>query len=65
MKALRNQLFLPLNFEVLIDENDPVWKLVEICDTLDYTRLYDVYLRHWRLIDPAILFEILVFENMN
>ena len=65
MKALRTQLFLPLNFEVLIDENDPVWKLVEICDTLDYTRLYDVYLRHWRLIDPAILFEILVFENMN
>lgn len=43
MKVLRNQLFLPLNFEVLIDENDPVRKLTEICDTLDYTKLYDVY----------------------
>ena len=65
MKVLRNQLVLPLNFEVLIDENDPVRKLTEICDTLDYTKLYDVYLRHWRSIDPAIMFEILVFANMN
>ena len=65
MKVLRNQLFLPLNFEVLIDENDPVRKLTEICDTLDYTKLYDVYLRHWRSIDPAIMFVILVFANMN
>ena len=65
MKVLRNQLVLPLNFEILIDENDPVWKLTEICDTLDYTRLYDEYLRHWRIIDPVIVFEILVFAYMN
>ena len=65
MKVLRNQLVLPLNFEILIDENDPVWKLTEICDTLDYTRLYDEYLRHWRVIDPVVLFEILVFAYMN
>ena len=65
MKVLRNQLVLPLNFEILIDENDPVWKLTEICDTLDYTRLYDAYLRHWRIIDPVVLFEILVFAYMN
>ena len=65
MKVLRNQLVLPLNFEILIDENDPVWKLTEICDGLDYTRLYDEYLRHWRIIDPVILFEILVFAYMN
>ena len=49
MKVLRNQLVLPLNFEILIDENDPVWKLTEICDGLDYTRLYNEYLRHWRI----------------
>ena len=48
MKVLRNQLVLPLNFEILIDENDPVWKLTEICDGLDYTRLYNEYLRHLR-----------------
>ncbi len=65
MKVLRNQLVLPLNFEILIDENDPVWKLTEICDGLDYTRLYDEYLRHWRIINPVILFEILVFAYMN
>ena len=65
MKVLRNQLVLPLNFEILIDENDPVWKLTEICDGLDYTRLYDEYLRHWRTINPVILFEILVFAYMN
>ena len=65
MKVLRNQLVLPLNFEFLSDENDPVWKLTEICDTLDYTRMYDEYLRHWRVIDPVVLFEILVFAYMN
>ena len=65
MKVLRNQLVLPLNFEIIINKNDPVWKLTEICDTLDYTRLYDEYLRHWRMIDPVVLFEILVFAYMN
>lgn len=65
MMTKRNQLFLPISFEVLIDKNDPVWKLTEICDTLDYTQLYDEYLRNWRSVDPAILFEILVFAYMN
>ena len=48
-----------------IDENDPVRKLTEICDELDYTKLYNEYFRHWRKIDPAIMFEILVFAYMN
>ena len=65
MKVLRNQLFLPLNFETLIDENDPVWKLVEICDDLDYSRLNKEYVRHRRAIDPAVMFEILVFAYLN
>ena len=45
----RNPLVLPLNFEVLIDENDPVWILTEICDKLDYTELYETYLRSWEV----------------
>ena len=45
MKVLRNQLFLPLNFEVLIDENDPVRKVTEICDTLDYQCQQEAYER--------------------
>lgn len=57
----RNQLVLPLNLEIKIDENDSVIKLVEICDELDYTKLYDAYLRRWWKIDPAVLFELLVF----
>ena len=65
MKSLRNQLVLPINFECMIDDNDPVWKVVEICESLDYTKLYDTYLRHWRKVDPAILFEIIVFAYMN
>ena len=65
MKVLRNQLVLPLNFEAKIDKDDPVWKVVEMCDDLNYTKLYKSYLRHWRKIDPAVLFEIIVFANMN
>ncbi len=61
----RNQLVLPLNLEIRIDKNDPVRKLVEICDDLDYTKLYKLYLRSRRKVDPVILFEILVFANMN
>lgn len=65
MMTNRNHLFLPLNLEILIDENNPVWKLTEICDTLDYSGLYEEYLQHWRSVNPAILFEILVFAYMN
>lgn len=65
MKMLRNQVVLPLDLGIKIDENDPVRKLVEICDELDYSKLYSVYLRSWRKVDPAILFEILVFAYMN
>lgn len=61
----RNQLVLPLNLEIKIEKNDPVRKLAEICDELDYTKLYSLYLRSWRKIDPAVLFEILVFAYMN
>mgnify|MGYP003303146318 FL=1 len=65
MKMLRNQVVLPLDLGIKIDENDPVRKLVEICEELDYSKLYSAYLRSWRKVDPAILFEILVFAYMN
>ena len=45
MKVLRNQLILPLNFEGLIDENDPVRKVTEIYDTLDYQCQQEAYER--------------------
>ena len=61
----RNQVLLPINLEIKIRPEDPVFKLVEICDELDYTELYNAYLRHYRKIDPATMFEILVFAYMN
>lgn len=65
MFRTRNQVVLPLNLERKISPDDPVFKLIEICDELDYTELYRVYLRRWRKIDPAELFEVLVFAYMN
>ena len=39
MFADRNQVVLPINLEIKIPENDPVFKLVEICDRLNYEKL--------------------------
>ena len=61
----RNQVVLPLNLEKRIPENDPVFKLVEICDQLDYRRLYKEYVRVWRKTNPATLFIILVYAYMK
>ncbi len=61
----KSQLKFPMGLEVKIEENDPVRKLVEICEELDYTKLYKTYLRTWRKIDPATLFQILVFGYMT
>ena len=36
----RNQVVLPLNLEICIPKDDPVFKMVEICEQLDYTELY-------------------------
>lgn len=61
----RNQLFLPIDFEIKIAENDPVRKLVEICEELDYTELYKRYVRKWRKVSPETLFELVVFGYMQ
>ena len=61
----RNQVVLPLDLEKILPENDPVFKLVEICEQLDYGRLYKEYVRSWRKINPATLFIILVYAYMR
>ena len=61
----RNQVVIPLDLGIRINESKPVRKLIEICDELDYTDLYAAYLRHWRKIDPRTMFELLVFAYMN
>ncbi len=65
MNMSRNQVVLPLNLEILLPEGDPVRKMVEILDSLDYTELYETYYRTWRKVDPMAMFEVIVYAYMN
>ena len=65
MRRMRNQVLLPMNLEIKITENDPVRKLVEICEELDYSKLYAQYLRTWRKYNPETLFMLLVCGYMK
>ena len=57
----KNQLVFPLELRTYIPEGDLVYKVEEICESLDYTVLFNTYLRTWRKINPITLFEIIVF----
>ncbi len=54
-----------MDIGIRIDENDPVRKLIEICDELDFSALYTAYLRRWRKTDPLTMFELVAFAYMN
>ena len=60
-----NQVVLPLNLGIKIPKDDPVRKLNEICENLDYTELNKEYGRRWRKFTPSTLFKILVYGYMN
>ena len=62
MYGTRNQVVLPLNLETKIKGGDPVFKLAEICDTLEYTELYKADVRTYRKHDPAMLFSVTGLE---
>ena len=62
MYGTRDQVVLPLNLETKIKGDDPVFKLAEKCDTLDYTELYKAYVRTYRKYDPAMLFIVDITE---
>lgn len=61
----KSQLVIPLEIEILIPKEDPVFRLAEICEALDYTKLYEQYCRAWRKTSPETMFELLVFGYMN
>ena len=61
----KNQVVLPLEIGIKIPANDPVIKLVEICERLDYTKLNKEYLRAWRKINPITMFMLLVYGYMR
>ena len=61
----KSQVVIPLNLGIKIPENDPVFKLIEICEELDYTELFKTYLKAWRKVNPITMFELLAFAYMN
>jgi transposase len=61
----RNQVVFPINLEISIPKDDFVFKVAEICEKLDYTEVFETYIRTWRKVNPITLFEILVFGYMN
>ncbi len=61
----KNQVVLPLDLEICIPEGDFVFKVSEICESLDYTELFNTYVRSWRKVNPITMFELLIFGYMN
>lgn len=61
----KSQVVLPLNLGICIPKGDLVFKVAEICEKLDYTKLFATYVCAWRKVNPVTLFEILVFAYMN
>ena len=61
------QLVLPLNYEVLIPENDSVRLLSQILEGLDYRKLDKAYSSKGRkpAVVPKILFKVLTYAYMN
>jgi transposase len=61
------QLFLPINYEVIIPEDDSVRLLSQICEELDYTELYRAYSSEGRnpATKPKILFKVLTYAYMD
>lgn len=65
MKNDRNQVVMPINLEIRIPEDDPARLVDEICEELDYTKVYAAYSRTWRKVCPETMFKIIVYGYMN
>ena len=61
----KNQVVLPLDLGICIPEGDFVFKVAEICESLDYTELFNTYLRAWRKVNPITMFEVIVYGYMK
>lgn len=61
------QLVLPLNFEMLIPEDDSVRLLSQILEGLNYKKLYEAYSHTGRkpAVEPKVLFKILTYAYAN
>ena len=58
----KHQLILPMNYEVIIPENDSVRLLSQITEEMDYTELYKAYSSEGRnpATDPKIMFVLVI-----
>ncbi len=56
---------MPLNIAVMIEKNDPVFKMAKILGELDYRKLRSSYRRRWRKLSPEVLFSVIVYANMR
>lgn len=63
----RNQLVIPLNLEKIVKVSASVRTLDNICESLDYTKLYNAYQRKTvkNKADPVSLFKILIYGYMT
>ena len=58
------QLKLPLNFEIMIPENDSVRLLSQFVEAMDLTDLYSTY-KQINSVSPRILLKIVLYAFMN
>lgn len=65
MKNNRNQVVMPINLEIRIPEDDPVRLVDEICEDLDYEKVYAAYERTWRKVCPETMLKIIIYGYMN
>lgn len=65
MFSSSRQLVLPLNLDISLPKDDPVFLLDSLLDQLDYSLLYKYYYRTWRKFDPKTLFKLLVYGYMT
>ena len=57
-----NQVFLPINTEILIPSDEPVRLLSAIMEEMDYTKLMATYSRMGRIeYLPRLLFKVIVY----
>jgi transposase len=61
------QLVLPMNYEVIIPEDDSVRLLSLVLEELNYKELYEAYSREGRkpATEPRIMFKVIVYAYMN
>ena len=60
----KHQVVLPLDLGICIPKEDFVFKVAEIFEKLDYTELFDTYLRSWRKVNSITMLELIVYVSL-